>query len=131
MEDRRPPEETSDRGEEAAETGLAIQTGPDWKSSHASDYGRVYGPRTALESGGMSGSPGRENGDQVHEQVQGEGGGRIVAPGGKGGVGDGQGSEAVEVHQHEGDKVHDQVQGGGGRRDVAPGGDGGVICVIM
>ena len=49
-----------------------------------------------------------------------------MAPGGLGGVGYGQGGEAVEVHQHEGDKVHDQVQGGGGTRDVAPGGDGGV-----
>ena len=59
-----------------------------------------------------------ENGDQVCEQ--GEGGGRVKAPGG---VGDGQGGEAEEVRQHEEDKVHAQVQGGGGRRVVAPGGD--------
>jgi hypothetical protein len=50
------------------ETGLAIQT--DWKSSQASGCGRAFGRRSALESGSNSGSPGRENGDQVHEQVQ-------------------------------------------------------------
>ena len=32
------------------EPGLAIQTGPDWKSSQASEYGRVSGTVSALES---------------------------------------------------------------------------------
>ena len=33
---------------------LAMQAGPDWKSNQASKYGRVSGPVSALELGGMS-----------------------------------------------------------------------------
>ena len=57
---------------------LAMQAGPDWKSNQASEYGKVSGPVSALESGGWSLL---ENGDQLHDQVQGDGGGQVVAPG--------------------------------------------------
>ena len=89
----------------------------------AARLARLSGPVSALESEGLSAL---ENGDQVHEQVRGEGGGRVVAPGGEGGIGDGLVGDAEDVHKHDEDKLNEQVQGEGGRRVVAPGGDGGV-----
>ena len=82
--------------------------------SCSGQVGGLYGCQdTANVPEGCQGGISILDGDQVNEQVHGEGGGRVVAPGGEGGVGDGQGGEAKDDHPQEEDKIHEQVQGEG------------------